>query len=399
MKFAKPFTLSLLVLAVSAANASESLEQRIQALENQTDSASGTQFEYGGYIKLDTMVSRFNRQTRAGNVGDDFLVPSTIGTDGSNSQFNTDMHARESRFFFKTATPTQLGTLSTYVEVDFLLSTQGDQRITNSYSPRVRHAVASLGNWTVGQTWSTFFTPASLPDLLDFVGPVGNGFARQPMVRFSPGNWDFALENPSTNVYQQDGSAREYDNNRLPDLIMRYRFEEAVGNYSIALVLRELSYSDSEQNLGSSSRESDYGYAMAFSARMPVTSAGHDLRAQLNVGNALGRYLGLNAFQAAQIDDDGELKLIDQVGGFVAYRHQWSGQWRSNLALSAAHADNPSSVSPDTARRYHSAHLNLIHSPIPELELGGELIWGQREDESGATGELNRLQLSARFHF
>ena len=46
-----------------------------------------------------------------------------------------------------------------------------------------------------------------------------------------------------------------------------------------------------------------------------------------------------------------------------------------------------------------SAHVNLIYSPLPKLEVGAELIWGKRELETGDAGELNRLQTHVKYSF
>ncbi len=391
----KKTLICLLPLSLCAAGTqAETLEQRVQALEEQR--SGGTEVTIGGYIKLDAQFSRFNRQDRAGNVGDDFLVPSTIATEGSNSQWNADFHAKESRINFATTTETDWGDLETFIEVDFLASMQGDERITNGYSTRLRHAFARFNNWTLGQTWSTFFEPASLPDLLDFVGPVGNGFARQAQVRYSPGNWDFALENPSSTFFDEStGELSSGDDNRVPDAIVRYRVPDARGDYSLAVMGREIAWKADD----AAGRETEYGYGAALSARVPVGDGGSDLRAQVNAGNALGRYMGLNGFQDAAIDEDGGVELVDQIGGFIAYRQVWTPKWRSNVSLSHSYADNPSGTADDVAQQYSSAHLNLIHSPVPMLDVGGELIWAQREDEGGATGELSRVQLSARLSF
>ena len=53
-----------------------------------------------------------------------------------------------------------------------------------------------------------------------------------------------------------------------------------------------------------------------------------------NYGDALGRYLGLNAFNDGYVDADGNIETFDQYGGFIAYRHFWSPQVALNLQLS-----------------------------------------------------------------
>ncbi len=61
-----------------------------------------------------------------------------------------------------------------------MLSGQGDERVSNSYAPRVRHAFFTYNNWLFGQTWMTFFNVGALPENLDFVGPAESTvFGRQ----------------------------------------------------------------------------------------------------------------------------------------------------------------------------------------------------------------------------
>lgn len=402
----KKMSITALALAVSAGSAQgQDLEERVSALEDTP--LANTQFDVGGYIKLDTQFTQTTDAKRpTAGIGDDFMVPSTIPVGGSNSQINHDMHAKESRIFFKTTTDTDIGEVGTYVEMDFLGSSQGseqgNERISNSYSPRLRHAFMTFQDFTVGQTWSTFFDVGTLPENLDFVGPVGTIFERQPQIRYSPGNWDFALENPSSTLYQNSDAAKEpaeYDENRMPDMVARYNVPMDAGSLSIAAMGREIAYSDADQNQDDSSRKSAYGYGLSLSAKMPVGDNGSDLRAQVNGGNAMGRYMSLNGFRAAQIESDGDVELIDQMGGFVSYRHLWNSQWRSNLTLSHSRADNPDSVADTAAKSYSSTHANLIYSPASNLDLGGELIWADKELENESNGELYRLQLSAKLGF
>lgn len=384
---------SALALSLCATQTySQDLEERVSALENGL--FGQTRYSIGGYIKLDTQFTQTNRD---GQVSSNFFIPSLTPVQGSNSSTNLDMHANESRLSLRTATPTELGPVTTLLEFDFLGSLQGNERITNSGAVRLRHAAATFNGLTVGQTWSTFFDPASLPELLDFVGPVGTTFARQPLIRYQRGPWEFALENPSSTIYPEGAdSFTEFDDNSVPDTIVRYRVPLDRGRLSIAAMGREVAFRD--ENV-SDSRESKIGYGVTSSARFPVGGNGNDIRAQLTAGNAIGRYMALNGFSAGQIGSDGRIELIDQAGGHVSYRHLWSRQWRSNLSVAYVEADNPDNVTANVARSYRSGHLNLIHSPLPNIDLGGELIYGQRENDDGASGELYRVQFSAKVGF
>jgi len=57
--------------------------------------------------------------------------------------------------------------------------------VSNSHGFRLRHAYGTLGNFLAGQTWTNFMNPSSLPETLDFGGPVGQIFDRQAQVRWT----------------------------------------------------------------------------------------------------------------------------------------------------------------------------------------------------------------------
>ncbi|MFW6339485.1 MAG: hypothetical protein ACOC0Q_01310 [Wenzhouxiangella sp.] len=117
-------------------------------------------------------------------------------------------------------------------------------------------------------------------------------------------------------------------------------------------------------------------------------------------GPGIGRYLGLNTANDAVLDAGGDLEAIDAYGGFVSYRHFWSDQWRSNFTLSAFRADNDTNLSGfGVTETAESAHVNLIYQANSRLRFGAEYIYGRREVESGASGNMNRLQFSTIYAF
>ncbi|MBK7972627.1 MAG: porin [Deltaproteobacteria bacterium] len=100
---------------------------------------TNTTLAIGGMIKLDVLFSSTSVGGAGGsNAGDQFLLPSAIPV-GSQGDENGQItfHARASRFFFKTDTPTEWGTLGTYIECDFFqFAAPGDERVSNGYAPR-----------------------------------------------------------------------------------------------------------------------------------------------------------------------------------------------------------------------------------------------------------------------
>ena len=58
----------------------------------------------------------------------------------------------------------------------------------------------TYANWLFGQTWTTFQI-LDLPEDLDFAGAAdGIIFNRQPLIRYTMGDWQFAVENAETTL-------------------------------------------------------------------------------------------------------------------------------------------------------------------------------------------------------
>lgn len=137
----------------------------------------------------------------------------------------TYLHARTSRLGIEAATPTQYGLLMAKVEGDFnndprtgnsavygSLANIYTQQATNSYDFRLRHAYFQLGSWLVGQTWSTFMDIDNTPETVDFNGPIGSTFVRQPQIRYTYttpqyGKFIGAIENSASYVLDSSGMA------------------------------------------------------------------------------------------------------------------------------------------------------------------------------------------------
>ena len=171
----------------------------------------------------------------------------------------------------------------------------------------------------------------------------------------------------------------------------------------MATVLREIAYKENfTNNLAQpiEGDESEIGYGVSFSGKWQLGQ--DDLKFQLNAGN-LGRYLGLQSFRDGYIESNGDIDLLDTVGGFIAYRHFWAPKWRSSFVLSASEADQPSNAPAGTPSAYRSAHANLLYSPVKALTLGAELIHGEKHIEGSIngddSGELDRLQFSVKYVF
>jgi hypothetical protein len=352
-------------------------------------------YKFGGYVKTDLIYSDYSGGSYSG-AGRDFYIAGTVPV-GTGGESYTDLHAKESRINFSSTHNLDNGsTMRTFVEMDFLLSGQGDERISNSYSPRLRHAFFTYNKWLFGQTWMTFFNVGALPENLDFVGPAESTiFGRQAMIRYTMGNWQFAAENPETTVTPNGGGRVVADDNLMPDLVARYNLSGDWGNFTVAGIYRELACDGCIAGVD----DSTDGYGISLSGKFKIGDR-NDFRWMASTGSGLGRYMGLNTANGAVVDASGNLKAIDSSGIFGSYRHFWNDKWRSNFTLGYLTVDNPVELTGmGVTKEAKSFHINLIYSPVPKMDFGIEYMYANREVENGADGDLDRIQFSAKYAY
>jgi hypothetical protein len=117
----------------------------------------GTRFSYGGFVKLDAMVTDTDGgEIPDGSVGRMFYVPSAIPVGGASEGADTDMGAQFSRFWFAADTELDSGDkLRGYLEFDLFGggSINGNEVATNTYGVSVRQAYVTWNEWLAGQAW------------------------------------------------------------------------------------------------------------------------------------------------------------------------------------------------------------------------------------------------------
>ncbi|QIQ88032.1 MAG: DUF2968 domain-containing protein [Erythrobacter sp.] len=358
-----------------------------------------TTVAYSGYVKVDAMTQRTSGgQLPATSILRDFLVPGAIPVGGEASGFDTNFSARQTRFIFNTAT--DVGAehkLKSHIELDFLVTDGGDERVSNSFVPRIRQGFITYDNWLIGQAWSTFMDVGALPDSVDFIGVTpGTLFNRQPMVRWTKGGLQLAVEQPETVVTDRAGRRIEAGDDTLPDFVAKYNWTGDWGRVSLAGIARSLNISDDDFGTGS---DSALGYGVALSGKLNLGKR-DDLRFSASYGDGIGRYVGVNIVNDAAIDDEGNLDPIATYAGFAALRHLWDDKLRSNIGAAYFKADNPVMFTTDqVSDESWNAFANLIWTPVAPLDFGVELLYAERMLEDGRTGNLQRLQFSTRYNF
>lgn len=351
MKFITKLAASAVLLGLaSQANAAVTLVK--------TDDTTVT---LGGYVKADL------RHVSGDLAYRDFWIGNNPGAvDTAQTKFVV----KESRLQFKV----QHQDVTGVVELDFYGS-GGNEVISNSTGPRIRHAFIKYQDWTIGQTWSTFMPLHALAETLDFGGPhVGEVFIRQGQIRYSKGGWSFAVENPQTL-----GSTDETKEN-VPDFIGRYDYKDNWGQISVAALWRHV-----DQN------GIDATAVAANIAGKFLVSGKNDIRVQMNLGE-FGRYAGTTVVPGiATNPDTNEVDVESGVAYTISYRHFWNEDTRSTFFYGNGQSDLS-----DQDRSHWG--VNLMTNITPSLKYGAEI--GEYSVEDGGIDLSSAyLQLSAQFAF
>lgn len=325
------------------------------------DLSDDDKLTFGGYIKADARYVD-------GNIGaTDYWYGG--GTVLAEDQSNFGIAVNETRFNAKY----QHGEVTGFIEMDFYgdaVSGGGNEVISNSSNPRLRHAFIQYKNILAGQTWTTFQNTSALAEAADFGGPlVASAFIRQGQIRYTNGGLQLSIENPeSYGGYRGSASTRD---DSVPDFIAKYTFKGDWGNVSVSGLARQLKSATNES-------ESAIGYGIAGRIN---TFGKDDFRFQLH-GGEVGRYVGVTA----STDMVGE-EVEDTTSIMVAYRHFWTDDMRSSVFYGNTQTDL-------TDRDRSHWGVNLFKNVTKQLSFGVEL--GNFEmAESDADSDY--LQFSAKY--
>ncbi len=352
-----------------------------------------TRLEVGGFVDLDVHLSKYSDgDLVSGSIGRDLYLPllTPVSPDNpTSSSIDTDFSAKTSRISLATVTPVGNHAISTRIEMDFLLSPGGNERISNSYNPRLRRAYVDYDGWRIGQDWTTFQTLQAMPESASFFAPAESQvFVRQPMIRYTTGNFQLALENPNTNL---SGVGLTGDG-ALPDAVLRYNLRSKDYDIAVSALVRQLRYRDAGINAKA------FGWGVSLAGRVYLGT--DDIRFSLQGGEGIGRYVGLGIAPAAVLNAAStDIVTIPVLSGNVAYR--WMlGNTSISGGYSFIRIDNHKELTgPAATAGSQSAFVALTHSLAPKLTVAAEFLYGERKIESGLKGDIRRLTFSVRQGF
>jgi hypothetical protein len=373
---------------------------------------TNTSMQIGGYAKLD-LIYDINS-----NTGDSIAQPPASGSAAANQQQHFRLHARQSRFWIRTWTPTDWGELETHIQGDFY-GAGGNQIVSNSDTFRARQLYGRLGPVLAGMTWSTFMILESLPDTLDFSGPAAVPFLRQAQLRYTHSFGGgtvmvFSIENPDTfagngttsGIYNNSGGTVPVvvGQDPLPEFVVGLTHTWGSGRASLRAVFRQLNIND---GIASSDNEFGWGIHGGFGWRF------NNRRTAIGMSFVYGRGLGRHLLAStggfgAVINGTANaftLRTVAQYGGQIWIQHRWTDTLRSSLVYGRSRNDYVQQVAGglgsagSRTQDYWTVHANLIWRPVPRVDIGVEYIYAFSGIVNSANGELHRIQVSFKYNF
>jgi hypothetical protein len=344
----------------------------------------------GGFAKM-SMVATFDPL----GSDDRFIAGSIpVGAPGSGTGVNeVAVSARQSRLGIEIRDSTRYGPLRAFIEGDFA---------GNGDTYRLRHAFGQFRQILAGKTWSTMVDNRATPEEIDFEGINGRIQVRQPQIRYFPSfgrDLDLlvGLEDPAPDVTDGRGVSQ------YPDIVASVRRNWADRwHIKTSLLARQIK---AEWNLDPSISDSKFGWGASISGRVGVEiwDEKDNILFQFNYGDGIGRYVNdlqeVGGQDAVFNPQTGELETLEVFSGYVAYQHWWQEKLRSTMTYGWVDVDNLNFQDDSDYANTDRAVINLLWSPVTRIDVGGELLWGRRENKDGASAIARQIQFGAKYRF
>ena len=383
-----------LILSAFLAAAASSLSPAALATDSKTD------YDFYGFIQLDAIYD-FNRMDTDWR---DSLRPSHIcsGQPDCGSDGETVLSVRQTRFGLNTVTQSDIGEIK--AKLEFELYGVGDDE--GKTTPRLRHAYFEVGGFLAGQTWSTFMDIDVFPNSIEYWGPPGMVFWRNLQLRWTPlrgkhNSFAVALEHPASSIDQGKGSPIDPDESfngktEFPDLTAHWRNSGDWGHVQVGGILRSVGY-DTDAAGGEPSG-SETGYGINLSGNLKTGSKG-TVKAQLAYGDAIASYFNDGGIDIASSGTGGGPETLTILGWLLFYDYSWNDKWSSSIGWGGVDQDNTAAQADDAFKANQYGLVNLLHYPVKEIMLGGELQYGEFEEKGGASRDDTRVQFTAKYMF
>lgn len=352
-----------------------------------------------GYVKGDVIYD-FNQ-----DLGDMF-DPSEIKYDAPKGKIR--LHARQTRFRVLSKSDTSIGQVRTMIEGDFFSGgTYGNTDF------RLRHAWGEWDmtpNWTfgAGQTNRNFMSLITGINTVDFNGPAGLiGVSRIGQVRLTyrdgPHTVAFSIEDPSGSK-ELGSPAWTPMKDDIPDFTGRYQYDAPGGSqFLFSAAIRDFS----TRHWGDAKGDSALGWVIQGGANINLADVA-TFSAGVIYGEGVGNYLVGNAPAYWVNPVTGTVKTIEAMGVFAGVGIPVTDATSVNFGWGWTTADKKAVKHAATnfkarnllwTKEVMTFHGNVIWKPVNELQLGWEVIYGERTFRATALEGQRRTRDDLRAQF
>ncbi len=362
-----------------------------------------------GYVKLDIQYG----DKLTGEFPSPGPSSTPLDTDLVKDNQQTIIDARQSRLRATFSDEVAGVKLSGRIETDFFTRDAADSpglATSNSARLRLRQAFARADHPSgffllAGQYWSLFMnSEVAQPELVDFNGPAGQIFARQPQLRLG---YKTPLAPGLGNLLFEAGVEKHFTDNLGDAAVVESRGE----GQTVPLFAGKITWlhprfgievagaiSESEVILASGADASETAWGVQVSAQAniidPLTVFG-----QFHVQEGLGRVLNgdfANAFLVAT-----SLENVETVGWYAGASFKVTPETSINgvFGWHEAEAIPAAGFTGSSLEKHQSIHLNIIHKFWQRWQAGLEYRRFDVEAFDGTEGNVNFIHGALWFFF
>ncbi len=379
----------------------------------------GEAFEIYGFAEADAIED----SKRVDPNWNDAFRPSKIGVDnaqgvnpyGANGE--NSISVKQSRFGVKGLMPTGEGNEPIAFKFEFDLFGVGVDAGQTTF--RLRHAYGEWEQILAGQTNSLFMDIDVFPNTIDYWGPDGMVFLRNPQIRWTPyktdtAHFSVAIERPGNDI--DPGNVRLIDEystaviqnqEKVPDLTSQFRLDQGWGHVQVAGILRRVGFE--YEIVPGQAWTTGYKTGWGVNLSGAIKTVGKDqILLQVVHGDGIASYmndggtdLAPNAAFNPLLPNSPALsaEAVPLTGVVAYYDHYWNEKFSSSIGYSSTWVDNTNFQTPTAYYKGEYASVNLLWYPVKNVMMGGEVLWGERVNNDRLSGNDSRFQFTVKYSF